>query len=421
MPTYTYTAIEQATGRERQGKLEGSSRTQVAARLKQQGLSPISLLETDAATTAQRSVARAVINRSRPRISQWLPRGKVRRRQLVPFTRQLATLVNAGVPLARGLEILQRQERHPAFQALLVDLARAIGSGGNFSDGLRRHPAVFDRLYLTMTRSGEAAGLLGPVLERQAQFMEKAERLRGRIKTALTYPVIIMLLATAILTVLLVFVVPKFESIFSGLLKGQPLPALTVALLMLSSVLRAHFLLTVVGGGLGVLLGRWLMRTERGSRTKERVLHWIPGVGDLRLKAAVARATRTLGALLEGGVPILEALAIARDAAGSGPVAGALDECCARVKQGETLSGALEETSVLPGLVTGMVQVGEETGALPEMLRRSADAYDEEVDQAVAGLTALLEPAMVVGMAVVVGGIVLALFLPIVSIIQHLQ
>ena len=421
MPSYTYTAIEQATGRERQGKLEGTSRNQVAARLKHQGLSPVSVQETAAATTMRARMARAAMNRARPRISQWLPRGKVGRRLLVPFTRQLATLVNAGVPLARGLEILQRQERHPALQALLADLAHAIGSGENFSDGLRRHPAVFDRLYLTMTRSGEAAGLLGPVLERQAQFMEKAERLRGRIKAALTYPVIIMLVATAILTVLLVFVVPKFESIFSGLLKGQPLPALTVALLMLSRVLRAHLLLLVIGSGTGALLGRWLMRTERGVRTKERVLHWVPGVGDLRLKAAVARATRTLGALLEGGVPILEALAIARDAAGNGPVAGALDQCGMRVKQGETLSRSLEETSALPGMVTGMVQVGEETGALPEMLQRIADAYDEEVDQAVAGLTALLEPAMVVGMAVVVGAIVLALFLPIVSIIQHLQ
>ena len=417
MTQYTYTAFDRRSGRKQRGVIQVANRAQAALLLKSRGLA---LTELEIA--AEVSVRAPDASEQRPPRRRWLALGGgVSRQSLMLFTRQLATLVNAGMPLTRGLEVLQRQERNPRFKSAMGELAAVIGSGGTLSDGLLQHPGIFDPLYINMVKAGEAGGGLAAVLDRLAQFIEKTERLKARVKTAMIYPVIIMAVAGAILSGLMLFVVPKFEQIFSGLLRGQPLPALTRGLLGVSNVIRDHLLVTL---GVGVLL--WLVfRLGRKTTPGVRVVDWVvikaPVLGDLMLKAAIARFSRTLGSLLTSGVPILEALTITRTTCGNVHVAAALEHVHDRIKQGDSIARPLEATAIFPGMVMGMVQVGEETGALPAMLGRIADTYDEEVDNAVAGLTSVIEPVMIVLMALVVGVIVIALFLPIVSVIQHLQ
>ena len=340
---------------------------------------------------------------------------------LTVFTRQLATLTKAGMPILRSLEVLVRQEQRKGFKIVLEEICDTIRSGGNFSEGLAAHPKLFDRLYVNMVRAGEAGGVLNTVLERLAVFNEKSERIKGKVKSAMIYPVIISGVALTIVSILMVFVVPSFQSIFAGLLKGQPLPALTQALLTVSYFMRDHYLATAAGVA-GVYVGFNLFkRTRPGARLIDWLLINVPVVGDLVLKAVIARFTRTFGTLLASGVPMLQALVITRDTSGNVHVANALNVVHDRVKEGDNVAKPLESTGIFPGMVTSMIEVGEETGALPDMLTRIADSYDEEVDNAVAGLTSVIEPIMIVFMAVMVGTIVIALFLPLVSIIQHLQ
>lgn len=339
---------------------------------------------------------------------------------LAVFTRQLATLVKAGMPILRSLEVLARQEKRPAFRLVIESIADTIRSGGNFSDGLAANEKCFDRLYVNMVKAGEAGGVLDTVLERLAVFMEKAQKIAGKVKSAMIYPIIIVLVATAIVSVLMIFVVPKFQDIFTGLLKGQPLPTLTQGLLNVSNFFKDHYLVALLG-----LVAAWIAfkafgKTKFGRRVIDWCLIHMPILGDLFLKAAIARFTRTFGTLLASGVPILQALIITRDTSGNVHVANAINVVHDRVKEGDNVAKPLESTHIFPGMVTSMIEVGEETGALPDMLTRIADTYDEEVDNAVAGLTAIIEPIMIVFMALMVGTIVIALFLPLVSIIQHL-
>jgi len=340
---------------------------------------------------------------------------------LAVFTRQIATLVKAGMPILRSLEVLARQEKRPAFKAIVEDIAETIRSGGNFSDGLAAHDRVFDRLYVNMVKAGEAGGVLDTVLERLAVFMEKAQRIAGKVKSAMVYPIIIVFVAGAIVAVLMVFVIPKFQDIFSGLLKGKSLPALTQALMDMSGFIKNHFLLAF-GGIFGFVIAfRIFRKTKFGARVTDWLVIHMPVFGELFLKAAIARFTRTFGTLLASGVPILQALIITRDTSGNVHVANAINVVHDRVKEGDNVAKPLESTHIFPGMVTSMIEVGEETGALPDMLVRIADTYDEEVDNAVAGLTSVIEPIMIVFMAVIVGTIVVALFLPMVSIIQNLS
>ena len=340
---------------------------------------------------------------------------------LTIFTRQLATLVKAGMPILRSIEVLARQEKRAGFKIVLEEIADTIRSGGNFSEGLAAHPKLFDRLYVNMVRAGEAGGVLSTVLERLSVFNEKSERIKGKVKAAMIYPAIISSVAIAIVSILMVVVVPQFQGIFSGMLKGQPLPALTQLLLTVSFFMRDNFLLTA-----GVVVAAYFgfgifKKTKPGARLIDWLLIHLPVLGDLMLKATIARFTRTFGTLLSSGVPILQALMITRDTSGNVHVANALNVVHDRVKEGDNVAKPLEATAIFPGMVTSMIEVGEETGSLPDMLTRIADSYDEEVDNAVAGLTSVIEPIMIVFMAVVDGTIVIALFLPLVSIIESLK
>lgn len=429
MPKFTYSAIESASGKEKKGVVESTSSEHAAAELKSMGLIPTSLAPEGAAKTAAKkeprksapSEAGPLRNPGRKKKGS-ISFGRVISNQgLTVFTRQLATLVNAGMPIMRSLETLARQEKNPLFKDVVQSLVENIRSGGNFSDGLLQHPKVFDRLYVNMVKAGEAGGVLGTVLERLARFMEKAEKIKGKVKSAMTYPVIIVFVAVAIVGALMVFVIPQFEKIFAGMLKGQSMPALTLAVLAVSNFVKNHIIITVGVAVVGYFSFKAWRKTRPGTRIVDWILLHAPGVGPLFLKSSISRFTRTLGTLLSSGVPILQALLITRDTSGNVHVADALNLVHDRVKEGDNVARPLDSTKVFPTMVTSMIEVGEETGALPEMLNRVADTYDDEVDNSVAGLTSIIEPIMIVFMAVVVGTIVIALFLPIIKIIQSLS
>lgn len=337
---------------------------------------------------------------------------------LTIFTRQLATLVKAGMPIMRALDVLARQEKNIPFKEILENIGETIRAGGNFSDGLAHHPRVFDRLYINMVKAGEVGGVLDVVLERLAKFQEKAEHIRGKVKAAMTYPIVIVVVACSIVGALMVFVVPKFEQLFREQLKGQPLPFLTQLVLNIANFIKDHVLLAIGIAIVGYIGLKLLKKTRAGTKAVDWILIHGPIVGDLFLKAAIARFTRTFGTLMASGVPILNALTITRDTSGNVLVSDAITVVHDRVKEGDPVAKPLEATAIFPGMVTSMIEVGEETGALPDMLTRIADIYEEEVDNAVDALTALIEPLMIVMMAVMVGTIVLALFLPIVRIIE---
>jgi type IV pilus assembly protein PilC len=431
MPTFSYSAIDARSGRERHGTVDGATREMAVASLKSQGLAPMSLVASstpdDAAVRVADAGSRNVRETHRssarvrrtPRLMTFGP--IIGSNDLAVFTRQLATLVKAGMPLLRCLEVLGRQEKRPAFKEVLTQVGEAIRSGGNFSDGLLQHPAVFDRLYVNMVRAGEAGGMLEVVLDRLARFMEKNARIKAKVKAAMTYPVIVLLLAVAIVGAMMVFVVPRFEQIFTGLLKGQPLPPLTRVVLSVSYFIKDHSVATIAIAVIASCAFGAVRKSTGGRRVLDRIRIRAPLFGELVLKASIARFARTFGTLLSSGVPILQALIITRDTSGNVHIAEAIDVVHHRVKEGHGVAAPLESTRVFPDMVTSMIEVGEETGSLPEMLVRIADTYDEEVDNAVASLTSLIEPIMIVALAILVGGIVIALFLPIISIIQHLQ
>jgi type IV pilus assembly protein PilC len=338
---------------------------------------------------------------------------------LTIFTRQLAILVNAGMPIMRGLETLARQEKNVRFKAVIESLAESIKGGGNFSDGLLQHPKLFERLYVNMVKAGEAGGVLGTVLDRLAKFMEKAEKIKGKVKSAMTYPLIIATVAVVIVGVLMVFVIPKFEKLFKDMLGNKPLPTLTQWVINFSNFIQHQWPIAI-----GLLIGCFVgFKVFKSTKFGTSVIDWVllkaPGVGPLLLRASVGRFTRTFGTLLASGVPILQAINITRDTSGNVHVAAALDLVHDRVKEGDNVAKPLDASKIFPSMVTSMIEVGEETGALPDMLNRIADIYDDEVDNAVSGLTSIIEPVMIAGMAGVVGTIVIALFLPIIKIIEY--
>ncbi len=340
--------------------------------------------------------------------------------ELVTFTRQLAILLKAGLPMVRGLQVLARQSRTPALRELIESLAEGIRCGGSLSDGIALHEAVFGRLYVRMVTAGEAGGVLVVVLGRLAEYLEKNRRIAGRIRAAMIYPGIVTAVAGAITIALLTLVVPRFEDIFSGLLKDRPLPLFTQLLLTTSELVREHYVAGAAGVLVLALVPGFLVPHRSLRHALNRLATRIPLLGPLLAKASIARFARTFGTLLSAGVPILQALAMTRETNGHEDISAAIRLVHDRVRVGGSVAAALAASRHFPAMATSMVEVGEETGALPEMLQRIADIYDEEVDMAVAGLTAFIEPMMIVFMALVVGAIVLALFLPLAGIVQQL-
>ncbi|HEY8995495.1 MAG TPA: type II secretion system F family protein [Lacunisphaera sp.] len=415
MPLFTYIALD-ARGSEKSGRVEASDARRAGVMIRQQGLFPIRVSQAGEVSTGT--------GRETGRFLRFLwPFGffrPVRPKELAIFTRQLGTLLHAGMPLLRSLEVLARQERNVAFRRVIEALADGIKSGVPLSEAMGAHGHVFDRLYVSMIRAGEAGGVLEGVLGQLAKFQEKSLQLRGKVTAAMVYPIIVLAVAVTIMAALLVLVVPKFKQIFADLLKGAPLPPLTNAVLAISDLVRHHLLLAGGSAIAAVILIRLYRRSDSGARVMDTLIVRMPLFGNLFLKAIVARFGRTLGTLLSTGVPILPALLITRDTSGNARVGSAITSVHDQVKAGAPVARPLEATAVFPPLVASMVEVGEQTGQLPAMLGKVADIYEDEVDNAVAGLSSLIEPILILFLALVVGTIVIALFLPIIRIVQLL-
>ena len=293
--------------------------------------------------------------------------------------------------------------------------------GSTFCEGLAQHPKIFNMLYINMVKAGEVGGVLELVLIRLAEFQEKAQKVKNKVVAAMFYPIIVLFIAVAIMGFLLVFIVPKFEQIFKDMLNGKPLPALTEFVINVSRMVQNNwYILAAIGAA--VFFGyRAFASTAGGKVTIDKVKLRLPLFGDLVRKSSISRFSRTLGTLVTSGVPILQALNITRETAGNHVVGEAIGKVHDSVKEGESIVQPLEASGIFPPMVISMIDVGEETGQLPEMLLKVAEVYDDEVDNAVTGLTSLLEPIMIVFLAVVVGTIVIALFLPLITIIQTMQ
>jgi type IV pilus assembly protein PilC len=353
--------------------------------------------------------------------------GRVKTKVLTQFTRQLSTLQDAGLPLLRSLQILEQQQKPGLMKSTLADVNVEVESGSSLSDAFAKSPRAFDRLYVKMVAAGELGGVLDVILQRLANFMEKAQRLKSRIKGAMIYPAVVIFIAVVIVTGIMYFVIPKFEAIFKDF--HIELPGLTQFLIDASS--------WVAGKGDGQMIPGWIVivsspffifmflkifrKTDFGRAAVDWVTLKIPVIGELVEKTTVARFTRTLGTLVSAGVPILEAVNITRDTCGNWVFERALQRVHDSIREGESFAVPLRESKVVDGIVVNMIDVGEETGDLDVMLMKVADNYDEEVDVAVQSLLSLIEPMLVVVLGTIVGGIVLALFMPLVKMIQSVS
>lgn len=429
MPRFSYVAMDQK-GRETKGVLEVANQNEAIGRVKEMGLFPTKIVELDkvkekpekkakpaqAAKPAAKKGLNVNINIKIPGLG-----GRVKPKVLTTFTRQLATLVDAGLPLLRGLRVLEKQEKNATLKSIIADLALAIEGGSTFSEALAQHPKVFNRLYVNMVKAGELGGVLEVVLTRLAEFMEKAEKIKGKVKAAMFYPTAVMIVAVGIVYILMVVVIPKFEEVFAGLLEGQKMPQFTRFVLGVSRAIKDHALVTLAGVAAFVVLFVLFKKTKFGRRVIDVIKLKMPILGPVISKVAISRFTRTLGTLVSSGVPILQALNIVKETAGNVVIGNAVGAVHDSVKEGETITAPLEAAGVFPPMVISMVDVGEQTGALPEMLLKIADNYDDEVDNAVTAMTSLLEPIMIVILGLVVGSIVIAMFLPLIAIMQGID
>ncbi|MBL8621720.1 MAG: type II secretion system F family protein [Myxococcales bacterium] len=341
-------------------------------------------------------------------------------KELQIFTRQLATMIDAGLPLVQCIDILANQCENQIFQQKLFQVKAAVEQGSSFSDALRKHPKIFDELYVNLVGAGEVGGILDTILNRLAQYIEKAVKLKRQLKSALIYPVAILVVAIGVIAVMLGKVIPTFEAMYKNF-DGAKLPKPTQVVIGISNSFINMWwlwLLIVVGLATLITLG---VRTARGRQVLDRVILRAPIMGPVMRKIIVARFTRTLGTLLTSGVPILDALDICAKTSGNVVVAGAIQHTRAKISEGQDMAGPLGETGVFPSMVTQMIGVGEQTGAMDQMLQKIADFYEDEVDVAVAGMTALIEPVMMAFLGVVVGGLIIAMYLPVFELAGNVQ
>jgi type IV pilus assembly protein PilC len=432
MPKFSYVAMD-SRGKETKGTLEVSNQNEAINRLKEMGYFPTKVTEADKGGSKDKGDkkapkggapagakgakgAKSGINLNNIKIP--FIGGRIKTKVLTTFTRQLATLVDAGLPLLRGLRVLEKQERNPVLKEIIGKIAISVEGGSTFSEALGQHPKVFNRLFVSMVKAGEMGGVLEVVLNRLSEFMEKAEKIKGKVVAAMFYPIAVLVVAVAIVAVLMVFVIPKFEEIFKDMLDGASMPGITILVMGISRTIKSHIIETVL-----CIVGVFIMlklvgKTKQGRRLFDKIQLILPGLGPVISKVAISRFSRTLGTLVSSGVPILQALTIVKETSGNVIIANAVVAIHESVKEGETITAPLEAAGVFPPMVVSMVDVGEQTGALPEMLMKIADNYDDEVDNAVDAMTSLLEPVMIVFLAIVVGTIVIAMFAPLIKMMD---
>ena len=339
---------------------------------------------------------------------------KVTGKDVVVFTRQLSTMIDAGLPLVQCLQILARQQSNPTFKKVLLAIQNDVETGTTLADSMRKHPKIFDNLYSNMIEAGELGGILDTILSRLAGFKEKAMALQKRIKGAMTYPIICLAISLLILAVILIFVVPVFDKMFSDF--GSSLPAPTQLVVSLSRGFKSYILYVIPAVVILIWLFKKYYSTEKGRLQVDNMILWSPVVGTLVRKVAVSKFTRTLSTMLQSGVPILDALGVVARTAGNKVIERAVLRVSASIAEGRPIAEPLEESGVFPPMVVQMINVGESVGALDTMLEKVADFYDEEVDQAVENLTAMIEPFMMVFLGGMIGGLVVAMYLPIFEI-----
>jgi type IV pilus assembly protein PilC len=425
MPKFSYVAMD-PRGKETKGTIEVASQNEAIGRIKEMGYFPTKVVEVDKAKDKGEAKKGAGAKGGKKKGFNFnikipgLGSG-VKSKALTAFTRQLATLVEAGLPLLRGLRVLEKQERNKSLKQIISDIGASIEGGSTLSESLAQYPKVFNRLYVNMVKAGELGGVLEVVLKRLSEFMEKAQKIKGKVVAAMFYPCAVLVVATAIMGVLMVVVIPKFKTIFEGMLNGSKLPSFTLFVLAVSDTIKNHFIWTLVGVVAFFVAFKLAVRTKLGRRLFDRFKLIMPVLGPVISKVAIARFTRTLGTLVSSGVPILQALTIVKETSGNVIVGNAVGAVHESVKEGETITAPLEASRVFPPMVISMVDVGEQTGALPEMLMKIADNYEEEVDNAVSAMTSLLEPIMIVFLAVIVGSIVIAMFLPLIYLMDKMS
>ncbi len=434
MATFQFIAKDSA-GQERRGTIDAGDRAGAIAAIRAQGLFPTAIGEVKGGSApAPAKSAKKPAKAPEPgapakkkglgsmeiKLPAFL-RGRVKAKDLTAFTRQLATLVNAGLPLMRCIEVLKKQKMAPAMMECLNGLSEGIAGGATFSESLTAYPRIFDNLYINMVKAGEAGGVLEVVLSRLAEFAEKAEKIKNKVKGAMIYPIVVLTAAIGITAFLLLTVIPKFKQVFDDILGGQELPGITQFVMNLADFVKNNGLVVVAVVAGIVVTKKMIGKTAKGAYLFDKIKLKMPVIGPLVSRTAIAQFTRTLGTLLSSGVPILQSLVIVRDTTANRVVRRAVQTVHDAVKEGESMTDPLASSGVFPPMVVSMVQVGEETGALPDMLTRIANTYDDEVDNAVAGLTAAIEPALIIFLAVVVGTIVVAMFLPMIKIISSVS
>ena len=396
MPTFAYTARTLA-GELKTASMDAPNRDEVVAQLKRQRLIVVKVDEEKGKK----------------------PRGKIKTKDIVVFTRQFSTMINAGLPLVQALDILSKQSESKALKDVTRQLVYDVESGHTVADALRRHPRVFTDLYVNMVAAGEAGGILDTILMRLASFLEKNDALVGKVKSAMVYPAVIMSVAAIAVTILLIFVIPVFKTMFDSVNMALPLP--TRVVIGLSAFLRHYWWALGVAIVGSVYMLRNYYRTSNGKLNIDRAMLKMPVLGDLLRKAAVSRFTRTLGTLISSGVSILDGLEITAKTAGNRVIHDAIMEARSSIAGGDTIAAPLQKSAVFPPMVISMIAVGEQTGGLDEMLSKIADFYDTEVDTAVSTLLSLMEPIMIVFLGAIVGGMVVAMYLPIFDMVNAVQ
>jgi type IV pilus assembly protein PilC len=396
--------VKDSTGRDISGKREASDLNALIAEFKDQGYLIVKIQEAKGGRAPSQRRGR---------------RRKIKLDDLLVFSRQMATMVDAGIPIVQTLDILAEQTENDNFKDVIRAIKKDVESGKNLSESLEAHRKIFSNLFISMVRAGESSGTLDEILDRLATYLEKISILQKKVKSAMVYPIVVFSIAIGITTMMLTYIIPKFAEIFASL--NAPLPAPTRMLIRLSEILRRHFL-PIVAGCVGLFfLFRAMIRTPKGHLAWDHFKLRMPIFGTLFLKSAISKFSRTLSTLIKSGVPILNSLEIVGETAGNRVIELALVEVRTSIREGEGIAGPLEKKNVFPPMVVRMVAVGEETGELEEMLTKIADFYDAQVDAAVDGLSSLLEPLIIAFLGVVIGGIVIAMFLPILTLSQHIK
>ncbi len=401
MPVFEYTAKNATTGQIMKGTFDAPSRNEVVGHLRKNRLLLVSMRE------------------ARKDIKLSLPGRAISTRDIVIFTRQFATMINSGLPLVQSLNILSSQTENPKLKEIARAVVFDVEAGNTLADALAKHPKAFPQLYVNMVAAGEAGGILDTILLRLATFLEKNDKLIRKVKSAMIYPGVIFTVAMGAIAILLIFVIPVFRTMFESVHMELPLP--TRIVIGMSDFLRSFW--WIVGGlvAIAVVAFRKFYASPPGRRRVDGMLLGMPVLGDVLRKSAVSRFTRTLGTLVSSGVSILEGLEITAKTAGNSVIHDAIMSSRSSIAGGDTIAAPLDKSGVFPPMVISMIAVGEQTGGLDEMLSKIADFYDDEVDIAVGGLLSLLEPLMILFLGVIVGGMIVAMYLPIFNLMQTVQ